>query len=135
MTGYNLIVVFDPTGKKVLLCKRIKEPYLGLYNFIGGHIENGETGSDAAYRELFEETSIDRTRISLSRLMDFTYYNQDCYVEVWTGKLSESFTPHGDENPLVWADASEDFFDMTRYAGEGNMGHIMEQIRQYGTGI
>ena len=61
MTGYNLIVVFDPTGKKVLLCKRIKEPYLGLYNFIGGHIENGETGSDAAYRELFEETSIDRT--------------------------------------------------------------------------
>ena len=56
MTGYNLIVVFDPTGKKVLLCKRIKEPYLGLYNFIGGHIENGETGSDAAYRELFEET-------------------------------------------------------------------------------
>ena len=58
MTGYNLIVVFDPTGKKVLLCKRIKEPYLGLYNFIGGHIENGETGSNAAYRELFEETSI-----------------------------------------------------------------------------
>ena len=131
MTGYNLIVVFDKTGKSVLLCKRIKEPYLGLYNFIGGHIEKDESGEDAAYRELFEETAIDRDRITLSHLMDFTYYCQDCYVEVWVGRLREDFTPHGDENPLLWGDASGDLFDMTRFAGEGNMGHIMEQIRQY----
>lgn len=135
MTGYNLIVVLDMEEKNVLLCRRIKEPYLGLYNFIGGHIEKGETSENAAYRELFEETAIDRGRIRLTHMMDLTYYNQDCYVEVWVGTLRQEFSPHGDENPLIWADVNGNFFDMTKYAGEGNMGHIMEQLRQYGGGV
>ena len=135
MTGYNLIVVLDAGEKNVLLCRRIKEPYLGLYNFIGGHIEQDETSEDAAYRELFEETAIDRGMICLTHMMDLTYYNQDCYVEVWVGTLRCAFVPHGDENPLIWADAGGNFFDMTKYAGEGNMGHIMEQLRQYGSGV
>jgi 8-oxo-dGTP diphosphatase len=37
---------------------------------------------------------------------------------------------HGDENELVWLDAAEDFFDMTKFAGEGNIGHIYEIIKQ-----
>lgn len=132
MTGYNLIVVLSPDSKQVLLCRRIKNPYLGLSNFIGGHIEKDESGEDAAYRELYEETAISRELIELRHMMDFTYYNQDCWVEVWCGRLKQRFEPHGDENPLYWADAGGDFFDMTRYAGEGNMGHIMEQLRQFG---
>ena len=35
-----------------------KEPYKGMYNFVGGKVEEGETNDEAAYRELFEETGI-----------------------------------------------------------------------------
>ena len=27
----------------------------------------------------------------------------------------------------------ENIFDMNRFAGEGNIGHMVEQVRQYGT--
>ncbi|MCI8387405.1 MAG: NUDIX hydrolase [Clostridiales bacterium] len=134
MTGYNLVVVFNPDKKHVLLCKRIKNPYLGLSNFVGGHIEPSESCEDAAYRELFEETAITREMIKLNQLMTFIYYNQSCYVDVWCGRLKADFEPHGDENPLYWGRADDDYFDMTRFAGEGNMGHIMEQIFQFGDG-
>ena len=59
-TNYNLIVVFSPDKTKLLMCRRLKEPYLGLSNFVGGKIEEGEDGLDAAYRELREETAVTR---------------------------------------------------------------------------
>ena len=68
MKGYNVIVVFNKEADKMLMCKRIKEPYKGLSNFVGGKIEAGEDGMDAAYRELFEETSIVREDIKLRTL-------------------------------------------------------------------
>lgn len=135
MTGYNLIVIYNCDKTKILLCKRIKEPYLGMYNFVGGHIENNESGEDAAYRELYEETSIGRDDVKLSHLMDFTYYNQDCRVEVWCGRLNKEKEVSGSENPLCWADADTSMFDLKLYAGEGNMGHILEQIRRFGKGF
>lgn len=135
MTGYNCIVVYSEDKRELLFCKRIKEPYLGLYNFVGGHIEEGESGEDAAYRELFEETAIGRDAIKLRHLMDFTYYNQDCYMEVWCGRLTRDVELVGDENPLTWLDFDHDFFDMNKFAGEGNIGHIIEQIKQFGEGF
>ena len=75
MQGYNLIAVFSPEGDTMLMCRRIKEPYKGLINFVGGKIEPGE------------------------------------------------------ENPLFWSRLDGDFFDMKQYAGEGNIGHIMEHIK------
>jgi 8-oxo-dGTP diphosphatase len=39
-------------------------------------------------------------------------------------------TDRGDEKELVWIDVREDFFDMSRFAGEGNIGHIFEIINQ-----
>ncbi|MBQ2799614.1 MAG: NUDIX domain-containing protein [Ruminiclostridium sp.] len=130
MQGYNLIVVFDKSFSKMLMCKRLKEPYLGLMNFVGGKIEQGESGIDAAYRELFEEAAIERKSIDLIHLMDFSYPLDPCYVEVYAGRLKEEVTVSGDENTLFWQENMEDnFFDMTRYAGEGNIGHILEHIK------
>ena len=54
MRKLNLIVVFSMNLDKVLFCIRAKEPYKGLYNFVGGKVEEGETNDDTAYRELFE---------------------------------------------------------------------------------
>ena len=69
MRKFNLIVVFSTNLKQVLFCKRAKEPYKGMYNFVGGKIEEGETNEEAAYRELFEETGISRNDIELDHFM------------------------------------------------------------------
>jgi len=131
MQGLNVIWVFNPTADKVLMCKRHKEPYKGLYNLVGGKIEPGEDGLAAAYRELKEETSI--KDIELVHLMDFTYFLPDsCRVEVYAGKLKQSVEVHGDEKELIWIDTDEDFFDMNRFAGEGNIGHIFWIILRKG---
>lgn len=129
MQGYNLIVIFHPNDEKVLMCKRLKSPYLGLSNFVGGKIEPSEDSIDAAYRELFEETSITRDDVFLTHLMTFTYPLDPCYVEVYVGKLKCEITVSGDENELYWSTLDHNFFDMTKYAGEGNIGHIFEMIK------
>ncbi len=130
MQGYNLIAVFDKTLTKMLMCKRLHEPYLGKLNFVGGKIEKGEIGEKAAYRELFEETGIKREDIDLIHLMDFTYPLDPCYVEVYFGRLKNDVLIHGDENKLLWVeDLSDNFFDTEKYAGEGNIGHILEHIK------
>jgi len=129
MQGLNVIWVFNPAADKVLMCKRRKDPYKGLYNLVGGKIEPDEDGLTAAYRELEEETSI--TNIELHHLMDFTYFLKDaCRIEVYVGKLECEVEVRGDENDLVWIDSNEDFFNMTRFAGKGNIGHILEVIKQ-----
>ena len=32
-------------------------------------------------------------------------------------------------NKLEWVDINDDFFNMNKYAGEGNIGHIIEEIK------
>lgn len=131
MQGYNIIVVFDERREKVLLCRRRKVPYQGLLNFVGGKIEPGEEGLAAAYRELREETGLAEADISLIHLMDFTYYlHSPCRLEVYAGKLKCPAQAKGEENQLIWYDAGEEMFDATRFAGLGNMGHIMALLEQ-----
>lgn len=129
MLGLNLIVVYNLDETKMLMCRRKKDPYLGLCNFVGGKIEPDEDHLDAAYRELWEETAITREDIELIHLMDFTYYLSDCYVEAYVGTLNKDVAVSGDENELYWSGLNEDFFDEKIYAGEGSIGHIVEQIR------
>lgn len=131
MQGYNLIVVFDKRRERVLLCRRRKEPYKGLLNFVGGKIEPGEEGLPAAYRELREETGLTEADISLFHFMDLTYYRgAPCRLEVYAGRLKGPAQVRGEENQLIWQDAKEDMFDRTRFAGMGNMGHIMALLEQ-----
>ncbi|RUS46132.1 NUDIX hydrolase [Cohnella sp. AR92] len=128
MQGYNVIMVYSRDKQRLLMCKRLKDPYKGLSNLVGGKIESGEPGLEAAYRELREETGITREDISLRHLMDFTYYVQDCYVEVYVGRLKRDADVFGDENELYWSDLEQDFFDSSLFAGEGNIGHMLEQV-------
>ena len=131
MQGYNAIVVFNENTDKMLMCKRRRNPYKGLSNFVGGKIEKDENGLDAAYRELEEETAITKNDIILSRLMDFTYHFGNCYLEVYVGKLNKEVIVSGEENDLYWSSLEHNFFDVTQYAGEGNIGHIMMHIEMF----
>ncbi len=127
--GYNVIAVYNRDATKIIMCKRKKNPYKGMLNLNGGKIEVGEDGLEAAYRELREETGICKEDIRLTMLMSFTYPLDRCYLEVYAGKLNADVDICGDENDLLWVDADSDFFDMRTYAGEGNIGHIVEHIK------
>lgn len=131
MQGYNVIMIYNQNLDQLLMCKRLKDPYKGLSNLVGGKIEIGEPSMDAAYRELFEETNITKEDVTLHHVMDFTYYFQQCYVEVFAGRLKWDVAVSGDENELFWSDLDHNFFDMTEYAGEGNIGHMIEQVNMY----
>lgn len=129
MQGYNVLMVYSPDMDRLLMCKRSKNPYKGLSNLVGGKIESGETGTEAAYRELREETGISEEDVTLRHMMDFTYHLQRCYVEVYAGRLKRDVAVAGDEHELYWSDLEQNFFDVTLFAGEGNIGHMVEQVK------
>ena len=135
MQGYNCIMVYkDEQRKELLFCKRKIDPYTGTFNLVGGKIEPGENGFDAAYRELEEETGITREEICLRHMMDFTYFNQNCTVEVYVGVLEREKDLRAETHPLYWLSTEEDLFDLEKFAGEGNIGHMVQQVVCYGDG-
>ena len=127
----NCIVVFNKDKDKVLFCKRKKEPFKDRLNFVGGKVEPGETSEDAAYRELQEETGINRRQIRLFRLMDLTYYYQDFILEIYVGRLNEDVVLKEETNPLLWLPLDEDYTDRERFAGEQNIAHIINIALMY----
>lgn len=130
--SYNVIMVFSRDGERLLMCRRRKPPYAGKSNLVGGKIEAAENGTDAAYRELFEETSIPRDAVDLVHVMDYTYHLSGVRLEVYAGQLNRDVTVSGDENELYWSVLGRDFFDIDLFAGEGNIGHMLEQVRLKG---
>ena len=127
----NCIVVFNRGKDAVLFCKRKKEPYTGLLNFVGGKVEVGKTSEDAAYRELWEETGIGKQQLCLCRLMDITYYYQEFVLEMYVDKLEEDVTLREEKNPLLWIPLTENFADPDRFAGEQNIAHIINVALKY----
>ena len=138
MRNLNLIVVFNKNLDKGLFCIRAKQPYKGLYNFVGGKAEQGETKEEAAYRELFEETGISRDDIKLDHFMDITYYKYENYIPVFYGILEKEVTLVEEKNKLEWVELGDNLLDCSKFAGNYNIPHIIRQIKVYlenGTGI
>ena len=127
----NCIVVFNKTKDASLFCLRRKEPYKGLYNFVGGKVEPGEDSEAAAYRELQEETGITRRQICLYRLMDIRYYHLGFELQLYVGQLDEDVVLKEEANPLFWLSLDEDFTDRDKFAGDQNIAHIMNIALQY----
>lgn len=129
MKQYNVIVIFNKDMNKTLMCKRTKEPYMGMYNLVGGKIEKENDGLNEAYRELLEETNISKNDVELKHFMNIEYISFNKSLEVYYGILNKEVELVEEVNKLEWVDINDNFFDMTRYAGEGNIGHIIEEIK------
>ena len=125
----NVIVIFDKNYKKTLMCKRTKEPYKGMYNLVGGKIEKENDGLNEAYRELYEETGISTNDTNLIHFMNISYVKWNKELEVYYGILNKDVDLIEEVNKLEWVQINDNFFDMNKYAGEGNIGHIIEEIK------
>ena len=82
-----------------------------------------------AYRELEEETNIKREDVDLIYFMNITYVKWDKELEVYYGILNKDVSLIEEVNKLEWVNVNDNFFDMSKYAGEGNIGHIIEEIK------
>ena len=138
MRKLNLIVVFNEGLDEVHFCIRAKEPYKGLYNFVGGKVEEGETNDDAAYRELFEETGISKEDIELDHFMDLNYFKYENNIQVYYGILKNKVELVEEKNKLEWVAINDELLNNDKFAGNYNIPHIIRQIKVYlknGTGI
>ena len=129
MKQYNVVVIFNKEMNKTLMCKRTKEPYMGMYNLVGGKIEKENDGLNEAYRELVEETNISKNDVELKHFMNIEYVTFNKNLEVYYGILNKEVELVEEVNKLEWVDINDNFFDMSKYAGEGNIGHIIEEIK------
>ena len=129
MKKYNVIVIFNKNLTKTLMCKRTKEPYMGMYNLVGGKIEKENDSLNEAYRELEEETAITKNDITLTYFMNIEYITFNKDIEVYFGILDKEVKLVEEVNALEWVDINDNFFDMNKYAGECNIGHVIEEIK------
>ena len=128
MRKLNVILVYNKDEDKILMCKRAKEPYKGKFNLVGGKVEENENELHAAYRELQEETGITNNDITLTHIMNFQYNISDTELEVYAGKLNKNINLIEEVNKLYWINNKENFFDDAKFAGEGNIGHMIKQV-------
>lgn len=131
MKKLNLILVYNKNDDKILMCKREKNPYKGKFNLVGGKVEKNENELQAAYRELQEETGITNKDITLNHIMNFQYIISDTELQLYAGKLNKDVTLIEEVNKLYWIDKNENFFDLEKFAGEGNIGHMLQQAEIY----
>lgn len=138
MRKLNLIVVFSTNLEKALFCIRAKNPYKGLYNFVGGQVEENETNDEAAYRELFEETGISNKDIELDHFMDLNYFKYGNNLQVYYGIIKHEVKLVEEKNKLEWVTINDELLDNSKFGGNYNIPHIIRQIQVYlenGTGI
>jgi 8-oxo-dGTP diphosphatase len=63
--------------------------------------------------------------------MDFFYHMSNIELQVYVGKLNKDVEVIDEINKLYWFDANDDFYDLSRFAGEGNIGHMIAQVKIY----
>lgn len=131
MKKYNLVLVYDESKENILMCKREKEPYKGMFNLVGGKIEQNETDIESAYRELEEESGITNQDIELKSLMNLEYLVQDKEIKVFIGRLKRKVKLIEEVNKLVWINKNENFYNLKEYAGEGNIWHMVKHADNY----
>lgn len=61
--------------------------------------------------------------------MNLSYIKWNIELEVYYGVLNSDVNLIEEVNKLEWRSLSDNFFNLNKYAGEGNIGHIIEEIK------
>lgn len=103
-------LIFLTRGEQILLLKGAQDKRLwaGLYNGIGGHVEQGEDILSSARRELEEETGLESANLHLSGVITVdTQTNPGVCVYVFTGECPSGKPKLSPEGSLEWVRVSE----------------------------
>ncbi|HEY7366474.1 MAG TPA: NUDIX hydrolase [Methylomirabilota bacterium] len=90
---------------RVLLTRRAINPGRGLWTFPGGFVDFGETVTDAALRETFEETGL---HVELTGLLNVYSYPGAPVIIVYRARVTGgTLTPCDENDALEWMKLSE----------------------------
>lgn len=108
----------------ILMINRVKPPFMGLWNAVGGHLEAGETLEECAKREIKEESGIIVQSVKL--ISEFTWNYDDETGYVFLSELPEDF----DESrfPFKTDEGVVDFMPISRIIDPRNSG-VIEDLR------
>lgn len=131
MKKVNLIIVIHKNKDKVLMCYRENNPYKGKYNFVGGKLEANEADLSGAYRELYEETGITKEELEIKPLYFSKYFEINLELQVYYGFLDKEIDLVNEINPLEWISLEEDFSNESKFAGDGNVNHMIAVLKEW----
>ena len=105
VTITNMCMVFD--GDKVLVQDKIDEDYSGI-TFPGGHVEKGESFTDAVIREVLEETGLKIFSPQLCGIKDWVQDDGTRYMVLFykTDQFEGTVTS-SDEGEVYWIPIEE----------------------------
>lgn len=69
---FNLTICFIKNGDKILMLNRRKAPNMGLWNGVGGKIDEGETPEACILREIYEETGLKINEVKFGGIVTWT---------------------------------------------------------------
>lgn len=102
----NMCMIYDNSGN-VLVQERVNTNWPGI-TFPGGHVERGESFTDAVIREVFEETGLTVSNLQMCGIQDWTRDDGIRYLvffyktDQFEGELSSS-----DEGKVQWVPFKE----------------------------
>jgi len=120
VTLTNMCMIYD--GKKVLVQDRVDHEWGGV-TFPGGHVEKGESFTDAVIREVFEETGLTVCSPRLCGIKDWTRDDGTRYMvlmyktDKFSGELRSS-----EEGEVFWVSLD----DLPRLKLASTMGEYLK---------
>lgn len=111
----NAVRVFVVAGNKVL-CIRYKEENIGYIDIPGGKIEEGETGVEAAIREVKEETGIEVSNLEEVGNAVIEYPDRIYNMNVFVANDYKGNTRNNKENDAFFIDIEDLLKEKKRYA-------------------
>ncbi|MBZ5483047.1 8-oxo-dGTP diphosphatase [Priestia megaterium] len=125
---FKYTVCFIKKGNKILMLNREKAPIMGLWNGVGGKIENGESPEEAAIREVWEETGIQLDSFVSQGVI--TWETPEGIVDgihVFLGELNRDFK---NNTPQMIREGILDWKEIDWILNPNNLG-ISEKVPQY----
>lgn len=90
---------------RILLTRRSIDPGRGLWTFPGGFIDFGETATDAAVRETFEETGLEVELTGLHNV--YTYPGAPIIIVYRARVIGGTLTTCDENDQLEWVETSK----------------------------